>query len=45
MVRQFHNAHNAPYFPQNILHGQCYQSQKKLEPISALNVWVEISLI
>ena len=37
MVRQFHNAHNAPYFPKNIRHKQCYQSRKKLELIGALN--------
>ena len=45
MVRQFHNAHNAPYFPQNTLHRQCYQSQKKLELIGPLNCLVEKSLI
>ena len=45
MVRQLENAYNAPYFPKNILHKQCYQSQKKLEPIGPLNCLVEKSLI
>lgn len=45
IVRQLGNAYNAPYFPKNILHEQCYQSQKKLELIGLLNCLVEKSLI
>lgn len=45
MVRQLDNAYNAPYFPKNISHKQCYQSQKKLKQIGPLNCLVEKSLI